>query len=100
MISLYGVITGMPFEEQSRALIERADYLLRKSRLIQQKADEATKHFYRVLQANDDLIAMLASSRHRTPLRINARQLFNSSRATVSLTADDPLSERCEEPRR
>ena len=89
----------MYFEEQSRALIERADYLLRKSRLIQQKADEATKHFHKVLQANDDLIAMLASSRHRTPSesRQATAQLFG---ATVSLTADDPLSERCEVPQR
>ena len=90
----------MYFEEQSRALIERADHLLRKSRLIQQKADEATKHFYKVLQANDDLVAMLASTNYRTSLRINARELLASSRASVSLTGDDPLSVGREGPRR
>ena len=54
----------MYFEEQSRDLIERADYLLRKSRLIQQKADGASKNFHKVVQANDDLIALLESCRH------------------------------------
>ena len=81
----------MYFEEQSRALIERADYLLRKSRLIQQKADGATKNVHKVIQANYDLIALLESCRHLPPTRIHTKNLLkiSNSKAERGQTAFD-----------
>lgn len=64
-------------EEDSRVLIERSESVLRKSRVIQQKADEATKHFYKVLKANDALIARLTAGAIYPPIRIHQHPVLH-----------------------
>lgn len=67
-------------EEQSRALIRRANILIQKSQSIQDKANLATRHFYRVMNDNDELLALMV--RGSNPFKAVGR----FTRAAKSLT--------------
>lgn len=75
-------------EEDSRVLIERSESVLRKSRAIQQKADEATKHFNKVLKANDALIARLTAWRHLPSNSNPSTPRSTPQKSTVSSIAE------------